>query len=184
MKFGVEAAGERRTIDVERSPEGWVATVGDRRLSVSLARAGSRWSVLVGPVGEPPTASHEVAVDWAARGAWIVAVDGCRVPVTVTGTSGASGTPAAAGASGGGAVRVAAPMPGRVVKVMVSPGQVVAARQGLVVVEAMKMENEVTAPVAGTVADVPVAEGMAVSASTVLVVLEPNAEPRAKNVEP
>jgi len=173
MKFGVDVAGERRTIDVQRSPDGWVATVGDRRLSVNVARAGTRWSVLVGPVGEPPTASHEVTLEWSAPGAWIIEVDGCRVPVTV-GDAGTAVAPS--GTAGGGAVRVVAPMPGRVVKVLVSPGQVVAARQGLVVVEAMKMENDVTAPVAGTVADVSVTEGMAVTGKTVLVVLEPNGE--------
>jgi biotin carboxyl carrier protein len=173
MKFGVEAAGERRTIDVQRSPDGWVAIVGDRRLSVNLARAGTRWSVLVGPADEPPTASHEVTLEWSAPGAWIIEVDGCRVPVTV---GGAGAADAPSGTVGGGAVRVVAPMPGRVVKVLVSSGQVVAARQGLVVVEAMKMENDVTAPVAGTVAEVSVTEGMAVTGKTVLVVLEPNGE--------
>ena len=175
MKLGVVAAGERRTIDVRRSADGWVARVGDRRLSVSLARAGSRWSLLVGPQGETPTASHEVALDWTGRGEWLVEVGACRVPVALAGTEAVPVAPA--GASAAGSVAVAAPMPGRVAKVLVSPGQVVAARQGLVVVEAMKMENEVTAPVAGTVTEVPVTEGMSVTSKTVLVELQPNSEP-------
>jgi biotin carboxyl carrier protein len=62
-------------------------------------------------------------------------------------------------------------MPGRVARLLVSPGEVVAARQGLVVVEAMKMENELRAPRAGTVAEVRVRQGDAVEAHTVLVVL-------------
>jgi glutaconyl-CoA decarboxylase len=173
MKLGVDAAGDRRTIDVRRSPDGWVATIGDRRLSVSLARAGSRWSVLVGPPGEPPTASHEVALAWSSPGAWLVDVDGCRVPVTV---AGADASPAPQAPPGGGSVVVVAPMPGRVVQVLVSPGQVVAAGQALVVVEAMKMENDVTAPVAGTVIEVPATEGVAVGGRAVLAVLEPKAE--------
>jgi biotin carboxyl carrier protein len=73
-------------------------------------------------------------------------------------------------------VVVVAPMPGRVVQVLVSPGQVVAAGQALVVVEAMKMENDVTAPVAGTVIEVPATEGVAVDGRAVLAVLEPKAE--------
>jgi biotin carboxyl carrier protein len=63
-------------------------------------------------------------------------------------------------------------MPGRIVKVLVAPGDVVAARQGVVIVEAMKMENELRAPRSGTVADVRVTEGMSVEANSVLVVLE------------
>jgi biotin carboxyl carrier protein len=62
-------------------------------------------------------------------------------------------------------------MPGRIVKVLVKPEEVVAARQALVVVEAMKMENELRAPRAGTVAEVRVTEGASVEANTVLVVL-------------
>jgi biotin carboxyl carrier protein len=63
-------------------------------------------------------------------------------------------------------------MPGRVVKVLVKSGDTVAARQPLVIVEAMKMENELRAPRAGTVADVRVSEGQSVEANAVLVVLE------------
>jgi biotin carboxyl carrier protein len=62
-------------------------------------------------------------------------------------------------------------MPGRVVKVLVAPGDAVLARQGLVVVEAMKMENELRAPRAGTVAEVRVREGTPVEANVVLVVI-------------
>ena len=63
-------------------------------------------------------------------------------------------------------------MPGRIVKVLVKPGDVVAARQGVVIVEAMKMENELRAPRPGTVAEVRVTEGISVEANSVLVVLE------------
>jgi biotin carboxyl carrier protein len=67
---------------------------------------------------------------------------------------------------------IVAPMPGRIVKVLVKPEEAVAARQPLVVVEAMKMENELRAPRAGIVAEVRVAEGASVEANTVLVVLK------------
>jgi len=56
--------------------------------------------------------------------------------------------------------------------VLVAPGDAVAARQPLVIVEAMKMENELRAPRAGTVASVRVSEGQSVEAHAVLVVLE------------
>ena len=63
-------------------------------------------------------------------------------------------------------------MPGRVLRVLVSPGQRVTARQGLVVVEAMKMENEVIAPRDGVVKELKVAPGRAVETGELLAVLE------------
>ncbi len=68
--------------------------------------------------------------------------------------------------------QVVAPMPGKVVKVLVSPGDEVKVRQGLVVVEAMKMENELRSPKNGRVREVAVSEGMSVVAGRVLVVVE------------
>ena len=68
--------------------------------------------------------------------------------------------------------RVVAPMPGRIAKVLVQAGDVVAARQGLVVVEAMKMENELRSPRAGTVTEVRAVEGALVEANAVLMVIE------------
>ena len=62
-------------------------------------------------------------------------------------------------------------MPGRVVKVLVAEGEVVRAGQGLLVLEAMKMENEVRARSGGTVAKVHVTAGATVESSAVLVTL-------------
>ena len=67
---------------------------------------------------------------------------------------------------------VAAPMPGKVVRLLVRPGDAVRAGDGIVVVEAMKMENELKAPAAGMVKEVRVEEGKAVSGGDVLVVIE------------
>ncbi len=79
---------------------------------------------------------------------------------------------AEAGAPTSGPQRVVAPMPGKVVRVLVKPGDEVKARQGLVVVEAMKMENELRAARDGRVRDVAVAEGQSVDAGSVLLVVE------------
>jgi biotin carboxyl carrier protein len=76
------------------------------------------------------------------------------------------------GAQGSGPQRVIAPMPGKVVRILVKPGDEVKARQGLVVVEAMKMENELRAARDGRVRDVAVREGQSVDAGAVLVVVE------------
>jgi biotin carboxyl carrier protein len=64
---------------------------------------------------------------------------------------------------------VRSPMPGRVVRVLVQPGDAVEAGRGVVVLEAMKMENEVRAPASGVVAQVHVAAGAAVEAGVPLV---------------
>jgi len=71
-----------------------------------------------------------------------------------------------------GAQSIVAPMPGRVVRILVAAGDQVAARQPVVVVEAMKMENELRSPKAGRVKDVRVTEGTSVDAGRVLIVVE------------
>ena len=71
--------------------------------------------------------------------------------------------------AGGGTVK--APMPGLVVKILVEPGAAVAAGQGLVVLEAMKMENEIKAASAGVVESVAVQPGQAVEKGAALVVI-------------
>jgi biotin carboxyl carrier protein len=67
---------------------------------------------------------------------------------------------------------VAAPMPGKVVRLLVAAGDLVEARQGLIVVEAMKMQNEMKSPKAGTVVEVKTKEGATVAAGEILVVIE------------
>jgi len=73
--------------------------------------------------------------------------------------------------AGGAEKVVRSPMPGRVVKVLVTKGQAVTLGQGLVVLEAMKMENEVRARAAATVAEVHVSAGSAVEGNAKLVTL-------------
>jgi biotin carboxyl carrier protein len=68
-----------------------------------------------------------------------------------------------------GPVSIKAPMPGRVVRVLVAVGDQVSARQPVVVVEAMKMENELRTPKGGTVKEILAVPGTAVEAGAVLV---------------
>jgi biotin carboxyl carrier protein len=75
-------------------------------------------------------------------------------------------------ATGSGRQSVAAPMPGKVVRVLVQEGDAVDIGQGLIVVEAMKMQNEMKASRAGRVVEVRVGEGDTVAAGDKLVVLE------------
>jgi len=77
--------------------------------------------------------------------------------------------------AGGGAAgprTVKAPMPGRVVRVLVAVGDDVAEQQGVVAIEAMKMQNELKSPKAGRVVRVAIAVGDTVGAGDVLVVVE------------
>ncbi len=67
---------------------------------------------------------------------------------------------------------IAAPMPGRVIRILVEAGQTVEAGQGLIVVEAMKMQNEMKAPHAGTVTKIKTSLGATVTAGDVLLVME------------
>jgi biotin carboxyl carrier protein len=74
-------------------------------------------------------------------------------------------------ASSDGPQSIAAPMPGKIVRVLVAAGDEVAAGQGLVVVEAMKMQNEMKSPRAGRVAEVKIAAGATVTAGEILLVI-------------
>ena len=174
MTFDIDAGGARRTVDVRRVPGGWVVSIDGREVAVDAVPAGTGWSLLIRPGGDrtAPARSHDVAID-EREAALIVHVDGVAVPITVPDPRrlwSRSGHDHGAGESG--PRPIVAPMPGRIVKVLVRKGEPVSARQGLVVVEAMKMENELRSPRDGTVADVRVSEGMSVDANAILVVIE------------
>lgn len=179
MTIDLEAGGVRRTLTVRREGVGWIVVLEGRALAVDVTAVGERWAVRIADHGESPRApvsrgrSHDVAFESTGNSDLIVHVDGVAVPVTVSdarrGRRRGSGAGAAAPA---GPVRVTAPMPGRVLRVLVQPGAPVVRRQPLLVIEAMKMENELRAPQAGTVLEVRAAEGTPVDAGMVLVVIE------------
>ena len=68
--------------------------------------------------------------------------------------------------------KLTAPMPGKVVRILLPAGSAVEAGQGVVVVEAMKMQNDIKSPKAGTVQQVLISEGAAVNAGDVLAIIE------------
>jgi biotin carboxyl carrier protein len=180
VRFEVEAAGQPRTVDVTPDGGGWRVMLDGRALMASMVRTGDRWSLLLcelpsgadappdGP-GSAASRSYDVGFEPRQGGGWHVHVGAAVVPAGLR-TSAQRLRRHGGGDPGDG--RVLAPMPGRVVKVLVAPGARVEARQGVVVVEAMKMENELRAPRAGVVREVRAVEGASVEAQAVLVVIE------------
>ncbi|NIT12709.1 MAG: hypothetical protein GTN99_00210 [Candidatus Dadabacteria bacterium] len=75
------------------------------------------------------------------------------------------------GGGGGGANQISSPMPSRVVKLLKKEGEEVQDGEGVIVVEAMKMESELKAPLTGKIKEIKVSEGETVEGGTVLVVL-------------
>lgn len=117
--------------------------------------------------------SWTVAVQALEEGRWALGAAGerCEVEVLDDRTRQIEALTGRGRRQAGGGNVVKAPMPGLVVRVQVTAGQVVEAGAGLVVVEAMKMENELRAPHAGTVGQVHVAAGDRVEKGTTLVTL-------------
>jgi len=99
-----------------------------------------------------------------------VIVNGQRVPVMAQDKKNLRGK--AGGAATDGKATLIAPMPGKVVRVLCAVGAEVAAQQGILVVEAMKMQNEVQSPKAGKITELRVREGQTVNAGEVLAVVE------------
>ncbi len=162
MKYWVEVAGRR----IETSIKADTIELDGRAHTARMGAVGTsplRIMVLDGR-------SYEVvAVPGAERGTWRLSLRGERLDVDVVDERqhairnllGRSG-PAPAGGT------IKAPMPGLVVRVLVEEGQRVPAGAGVVVVEAMKMENQLTAPIGGVVKKVLVVPGAAVEKGQVL----------------
>ena len=165
MTCDLETPGGRRAIELRRRGSVWELTLDGRILSVDVTAIAGRWSLLIG------SRSYEVAVERRSNGERIVYVNGLAVPVSIVDPRARLVQRRGHVSDGTGPRSILSPMPGRIVKVLVREGDVVAAHQGLVVVEAMKMENELRAPRAGQVSAVKVVEGMLVEAKAVLVTL-------------
>lgn len=98
-------------------------------------------------------------------------VNGRRIPVSVRDPK-RSSVGAGVDAQGGGRATLVAPMPGKVVRVMRAAGDEVQAGDGILIVEAMKMQNEVQSPKDGRIAEIRVTEGQTVNAGETLVIVE------------
>jgi len=167
MKYIVELNGERRTVSIEPTGTSYEAEAAEpAELSgvegspVRMLKLGSR-------------VYRVVADTRVGRGRYTLWVDGYRFEVealderkrSIRDLSAANATPP-------GPAPVLAPMPGLIVRVNVAPGDEVEAGQGVIVMEAMKMENELRATSSGKVKSVEVSAGTAVEKGALLVALE------------
>ena len=168
MTFEVEINGTPRTVAVEPVANGttsvFLVRIDGEPIDVELQATDLGLSLLVG------NRIIHAALTEVRPDEWLVQLPHVAVYALLDGRRSRHGTLAEASTTG--EHRVIAPMPGRVVRVLVRPGDDVAARQGLVVVEAMKMENELASPRAGKVRDVAVAEGASVEAGRLLLIID------------
>jgi acetyl/propionyl-CoA carboxylase alpha subunit len=132
---------------------------------------------------EPEAASDIIEVE---PGVYSVIVDGCSHEIAITGSEvrvdgihmqleredPRRWSPASSAQKAAGWVAIKALMPGKVVRLLVEEGDEVAAGQGLLVVEAMKMQNEMKTPRAGRVSSIRVKKDEAVTAGSVLLTIE------------
>ena len=109
--------------------------------------------------------AYDVAVEELGAGA-VASAPVAAAPVAAPVAAPAPAAPKASGSEGG--VKVNSPMPGKILSVKASVGQSVSKGDVIMVLEAMKMENEIVAPESGTVASINVNEGDSVEAGAVL----------------
>jgi len=168
-------AGDR-TLSVRLAPEpgGFAATVDDAAHRVAVLALGAASMPAAGVTTQEVALEVDGRVHRAlvarASGRVLVALDG-RVHVFETGAEGGGGSAAARAGSG----VVSAPMPGKIVAVLVEAGDAVEAGQPLIVLEAMKMETTLAAEIAGTVAAVHGTAGGMVEGGALLVEITPAA---------
>jgi biotin carboxyl carrier protein len=166
VRYEVDVNGRPRQVVVHRRDSGFTVALDGREWHVDAVRVdGHTLSLIVGD------ASYEVTLaPDAASGQ--VAVRVRAMPLLVGVNSRRRRSRHDDGPAGSGPQRIMAPMPGKVVRVLVAQGEAVRARQPVVVVEAMKMENELRAGRDGTVSEIHAQEGQSVDAGGLLVVIQ------------
>lgn len=168
MKYRVTIDGQAREVDVVVTPDGSVSvSVDGEGQAVDAVRVPGGVSLRIGgrvfdiATGGTPEATQ-------------VATGEARAIAEVLSDRMLTRRKGKGGPLGAADDEIRAPMPGRVVKILVSVGQAVEANEPCLVIEAMKMENELRAPGAGKVAEVLVAEGVSVEGQALLIRFDTN----------
>jgi len=162
MIFDASVSGRTVRVEVRGSSGRYTLRLDGKPLEVGVSDAAPGYrSLLIG------STSHELGIEREGD-AYRVSFPGVSVVVALTEAARGSATVAL---REHGPARLTAPMPGRIVRVLSSAGADVVAGQGLMVIEAMKMENELRAPRGGRLTELLVREGQAVEAGALLAVV-------------
>ena len=172
MNFEIEVNGRSRTVKIERTGSRYRIESDGRLDVVDVARV-DRTTISMILLGERETSHEATLLEGREPGEVEVYLRSGVVRTLMAGAPGQRRWSAAGSVLGGpgGPQRITAPMPGKIVKVLVKPGDHVTARQGVVVIEAMKMENEITAHKAGKIAELPIAVGASVANGDTIAVI-------------
>jgi biotin carboxyl carrier protein len=157
-------SGENVEVVIERSVDRIQATVNGRTYSLELVEVAPDLYWFNSDQG-----SHEIAVIREPSG-YVVSMGGHRIPVEIVDPRKALLRASHSGHDG--AIEIRAPMPGKIVRVLAEENVAIAANSGIVVMEAMKMQNEIKSPKAGTVRKLGVTQGAAVNAGDLIAVVE------------
>ena len=171
MDVRLRHAGREHAIRLVPEDGGFAATVDGEAHRIAWVVSGSRAAASAGTTVD----EHALEIDGRVVRA-VVARSRDRVLVALAGRVYAfeTGEEARQAAAGAGSGTVAAPMPGKVLAVLVAPGERVAIGQPLIVLEAMKMESTLTADVAGSVRTFAAVAGATVAGGDVLVEITPD----------
>lgn len=166
MKYEVLLAGKTRVVDLARADEAWIISLDGTELDASVVEvAPNSFSVLLNG------ASHQIRIAPRPDGTLTMHTGLAEYHAEVIDPRLWRGRKHGAIAAEG-RQQITAPMPGKVVRLLVSEGDAVQAGQGLLVVEAMKMQNEIRSPKNGNVEKLLVQSGQPVNAGDVLAWVE------------
>jgi biotin carboxyl carrier protein len=180
MKLNVEIAGKTRTAEIQRADERLHCTVSGPAISGSTDDGGTNEGRAVDiDAVELAPGTYSILIDGrcfearveANAGGAVVQVGGREYQVAICDPRHWRRKRGAAHEFRG-RQQVVAPMPGKIVRVLVRAGDAIEAGRGILVVEAMKMQNEVRSPKAGKIERILVAVGQAVNAGEVLAVVD------------
>jgi biotin carboxyl carrier protein len=173
LQFEVYINGQVRQVVVHRTDGRFRVDVAGRSFLVDAVRVGSSTLSLILSAGDSDNrggTSHEVTVTPGPSGQVDVHEGGSAITLALNGRK-RRRPKDDAGHGEDGPERIMAPMPGKVVRVLAKVGDTVQARQPLVVMEAMKMENELRTRRDGRVTELHVQEGQSIEAGALVAVV-------------
>ncbi len=166
MTYDVVVDGKTHRLELTRGESTWQCVVDGEAMEVDAAlTARDVLSLLIG------NKAYEIKRERSLQGELHMVIGSTRYAVDVQDPRSLR-TRRAAGASEAGPQKVAAAMPGKIVRIMVQENDEVTAGQPILVMEAMKMQNEIKSPKAGKVQKVLTSEGSTVNAGDTLAVIE------------